>query len=276
MRATESPSESAYWILRIGAALCFIGHGAFGFITKAAWLPYFAVMGIPERWAWKMMPIVGAIDVTAGMAVLFAPRGLPLVYMSVWALFTALLRPVAGEGVLESFERAGNYGVPMALLAMTSMPRSVRALLDPREIPSIDANMIERVTAVLKWTTVLLLGAHGLIGVVGKATLATHYGALGLPSGITPIVGWFEVALAAVIAVRPTPGLLMFVAAWKVATESLFIVAGAPVWEVVERAGSFAAPLALAALMHRFNQVRRSASANRPRTSDCDVARSSL
>ncbi|MEO8621822.1 MAG: hypothetical protein ABI625_12205 [bacterium] len=276
MRATQSASESAYWILRIGAALCFIGHGAFGFITKAAWLPYFGVMGIPERWAWKLMPIVGAVDVTAGMAVLFAPRGLPLVYMSVWALFTALLRPLAGESVLEAFERAGNYGVPMALLAMTSIPTSVRALIDRREMPSIDATMIERVSAILKWTTVLLLGAHGLIGVAGKATLATHYGTLGLPSGTTPIVGWCEVALSAVIAVRPVPGLLMFVAAWKIATESLFIISGAPVWEVVERAGSFAAPLALAALTYRSHQIRRIASANRLRTSDSVVARSLL
>ncbi len=259
MRPTESATESAYWILRIGAALCFIGHGAFGFITKAAWLPYFGVMGIPERWAWKLMPVVGAVDVTAGMAMLFAPRGLPLVYMSVWALFTALLRPMAGESVLEALERAGNYGVPMALLAMTSMPRSIRALLDRRDGPSTDTITLGRVTIILRWTTVLLLGAHGLIGVAGKATLVTHYAALGLPAGTTPFVGWFEVALAVLIAVRPMPGLLLFVAAWKMATESLFIVAGAPLWEVVERGGSFAAPLALAALTHGFGQIRRTA-----------------
>jgi hypothetical protein len=42
---------------------------------------------------------------------------------------------------------------------------------------------------------------------------------------------------------------LLFVAAWKLATESLFVVAGAPVWEFVERAGSYVAPIALAALM---------------------------
>jgi hypothetical protein len=27
-----------HWILRIGVAACFIGHGAFGIITKAAWM----------------------------------------------------------------------------------------------------------------------------------------------------------------------------------------------------------------------------------------------
>ena len=62
------------------------------------------------------------------------------------------------------------------------------------------------------------------------------------------MVGWFEIALALGVAVRPMAGLLVFVAAWKLATESLFVVAGAPIWELVERAGSVAAPLALAAM----------------------------
>ena len=37
----------------------------FGFITKAAWVPYFGVVGIPEPWAWRLMPIVGTADVLA-------------------------------------------------------------------------------------------------------------------------------------------------------------------------------------------------------------------
>ena len=72
-------SAKAYWILRVGAALCFIGHGAFGFITKAAWVPYFGVVGIAEPWAWRLMPWVGAVDVMAGMAVLFAPLAAMLI-----------------------------------------------------------------------------------------------------------------------------------------------------------------------------------------------------
>ena len=103
----HSTAAAAYWVLRVGAALCFIGHGAFGFITKPAWLPYFGVVGIPEAWAWRLMPIVGAVDVLAGMAVLFAPRGLPLVYMTVWATWTALLRPLVGR---ERLRDAGARG----------------------------------------------------------------------------------------------------------------------------------------------------------------------
>lgn len=241
--------ETGYWILRVGAALCFIGHGAFGFITKAAWLPYFSVVGIHGSRAFQLMPIVGAVDVLAGMAVLFAPRGLPLVYMTVWALWTALLRPLAGESLFEALERAGNYGVPFALLLLTAMPRTVNGLGQLLAGPSPSERALLRARQALKWTTVTLLVGHGAIGATGSALLTAHYAAIGLPAGTTIIVGWFEVALAIAVAVRPARGLLILVAAWKLATEFLFVVAGAPVWEFVERSGSYAAPLALAALM---------------------------
>jgi hypothetical protein len=246
-------ATGAYWILRLGAAACFIGHGAFGFITKAEWLPYFAVASIPPSLAWKIMPMVGAIDLTAAMAVLFAPRALPLVYMSAWALWTALLRPLAGQSAYEALERAGNYGVPFALLLLTGMPRAMRDLMIRRDGATGGPVTLSAVCDVLKWTTVMLLVGHGLLGAVNhKAGLMGHYAVIGLPTATTRLVGWFEIALAAAVAVRPAVGLLLFVAAWKVTTESLFIVAGAPVWEFVERAGSYAAPLALAALLHRW------------------------
>jgi hypothetical protein len=230
--------------------MCFIGHGAFGFITKAAWLPYFAVIGIPEPVAWRLMPLIGAVDVTAGMAVLFAPRALPLVYMTVWALWTALLRPLAGESVFEAVERAGNYGVPFAMLVLTAWPLSLKSLTR-RLDEALPSERVTQMTAlVLKWTTALLLAGHGALGAIAhKAALTSHYATIGLPASTTAYVGWFELVLAIVVLVRPTVGLLLFIAAWKVATESLFVVSGAPIWELVERGGSYVAPLALAALV---------------------------
>lgn len=246
---TFAATASAYWVLRVGAALCFIGHGAFGFITKAAWVPYFAVAGIPESWAYRLMPVVGAVDVLAGMAVLFAPRGLPLVYMTAWAFWTALLRPLAGEPVFETLERAGNYGVPFALILLTAMPRSLRGLSKLLDGPSAGEQPLIRARQALQWTTVLLLVGHGALGIANTAMLTSHYAAIGLPYETTVLVGWFEIALAVAVAMRPRPGLLLFVAAWKLATEFLFVTAGAPVWEFVERAGSYAAPIALAVLL---------------------------
>jgi hypothetical protein len=246
-------SSAAYWVLRIGAALCFIGHGAFGFITKAAWIPYFGVVGIPERWAWAIMPWVGAVDVLAGMAVLFAPRALPLVYMVIWACWTALLRPLAGESVFQTIERAGNYGVPLAFLLITALPISVRELVTRLDSPSPNENRLALARETLKWTTALLLFGHGALGAVtGTPLLAQNYAAVGLPESTEMIIGWFEMTLAGAVLWRPATRLILFVAAWKLMTESLFIAAGAPIWEFVERAGSFAAPLALAILTSRL------------------------
>ena len=248
-----SPSRAlpaAYWFLRVGAALCFIGHGAFGFLPKAAWVPYFGVVGIPEPWAWRLMPLVGTVDVLAGMAVLYAPRALPLVYMTVWAAWTALLRPLAGEPVWEALERAGNYGVPLALLALTGRPCSWRELLVRRDEAGHDPKRLTLVRSILKWTTCALLFGHGALGAItGKAGLTTHYASIGLPPFAAALVGWLEIGLAAVIALRPAIALLVLAAAWKVSSESLWIVSGAPIWEFVERAGSYVAPLALAALV---------------------------
>ena len=249
-RAWSVPAALPYWILRVGAALCFIGHGAFGFITKAAWVPYFAVLGIPEAWAWRLMPLVGAVDVTVGMMVLFAPRRVALGYMTVWALWTALLRPLSGEPFFETMERAGNYGVPLALLLMSGWPREWRSWFGSVEPLTVTADRWRLVGRILQITTVLLLVGHGALGAItGKAMFATHYAAAGLPAGLTASIGWFELVLAAVIAARPFVPVLLFACIWKLATESLFIAAGAPVWEFVERAGSYAAPLALAVVI---------------------------
>ena len=241
---------TGYWALRVGAALCFIGHGAFGLIGKSSWLPYFAALGIPESWAWRLMPLVGAVDVSVGMAVLFAPRGLPLGYMVVWAAMTALLRPLAGESGFEALERAGNYGVPLAFFCLTTIRQSWKGMTKLLTAPAPDQGALALTTSVLKWTTVLLLFGHGALGAVsGKAMLTGHYASIGLPAETTAIVGWLEIGLASVIAVRPSVSLLLVIVVWKLATESLFIVSGSPMWEFVERAGSFAGPLALAALL---------------------------
>jgi len=101
----------------------------------------------------------------------------------------------------------------------------------------------------LRVTTVLLLAGHAGLGLFShKIGLAEHYAALGFENavGLVPMVGAFEFFLVALVLLRPSPGLLIGVCTWKIATESLFVVAGAPYWEVIERFGSYAAPVALA------------------------------
>ena len=236
-----------HWCLRLGAAACFIGHGAFGIITKAAWIPYFGLVGIPSDAAYALMPVVGAVDILMGIAVLFSPRPAVLLYMAVWAVWTAMLRPLTGESAFETLERAGNYGVPFAMLLMLGWPKSVTGWLRASDGVPVDPATLRR---VLQWTTAILLFGHGaLAAITGKALFVTHYAALGLPGTIAPVVGWIEMAVAVAALFVPVPAFFIAIAVWKLATEALFPIAGAPIWEFVERGGSYAAPLGVALLL---------------------------
>ena len=64
-------------------------------------------------------------------------------------------------------------------------------------------------------------------------------------------MGLFECGLALVVFVRPGFGLLVFTVVWKLATEALSPMAGAPIWVFIEHGGSYAAPLVLALLLKR-------------------------
>ena len=106
-----SDSGPLYWTLRLACAAEFVGHGAFGIITKAAWLPYFGVVGIPPEWGWRLMPMIGTVDITLGLLVglILPARGL-LLYMAFWGFL-----PAAGEPWWEFIERACNMVAPFAL-----------------------------------------------------------------------------------------------------------------------------------------------------------------
>jgi hypothetical protein len=245
---TLASATTLEWVLRVGACMCFVGHGAFGIITKQAWLPYFAVGGIGPATAYRLMPIVGAIDVVTGLLMLVRPRPALALWMVVWATWTALLRPVSGEPFWEALERAGNYGVPAAFAVLTLFPRSPGDFVRASRLRPLTPELLERVRSVLTAVVVLLLIGHGALGVLGKHGLVLNYASVVRPAvaaAITPWVGWLELALAALVAVWQDPALLAVVAGWKLATEALFVTAGAPVWEFVERGGSYAAPLAL-------------------------------
>lgn len=238
--------------LRIGAFLCFVGHGAFGIITKRAWVPYFGVVGIGSNTAYHLMPLIGLLDITMGCVMLLTPRPVVVYWMVAWAAWTALLRPLSGESVWEALERAGNFGVPAAVLAMIHQPKSLGGAFRRLRFRVLDASLLPRLQFVLLLTAVLLLAGHGALGLMGKPGLTANYAAV-FPDNaaaiMTPVLGAFELALAVLLSRRPSVSLALFIALWKLATESLFLAAGAPFWEIVERGGSYAAPLALAIVL---------------------------
>lgn len=249
-----------HWSLRLAAAGCFIGHGAFGIRVKEAWLAYFHALGFTDAVGLRLMPIVGTMDILTGVTMLLSPCRAVLLWMSFWATFTALLRPLAGEAWWEVLERAGNFGVPMAFLLMSGWARSWREWFEPigpRDSLQVSSERLQRVAAALRWTIGLLLIGHGGFGAfMKKAMLQGHYAAVGLdalPIGLSTLgqlFGWMEIVLGVWVVVGRFPlGLLWFVLAWKVATELLYPMSGTPFWEFVERAGDYGAPVALYAIL---------------------------
>jgi hypothetical protein len=235
------------WVLRIGAVMEFVGHGALGIIGVAAWVSYFAVVGIGPAAAHGLMPLVGLFDVALAASILLFPSRALIGYMAAWGFWTALLRPLSGESIWEAVERAGNYGALLALLLACGggwrgwLRFSLRDPLGERDRAAV--------AWTLRLTTVLLLLGHGALGLLGKPLFATHYASIGLHATWTePAVGAFECLLAAAVLVRPARGILLFVAAWKLATELLSPIAGSTLWVFIEHGGSYVAPLALALL----------------------------
>jgi hypothetical protein len=227
-----------YQTLRIASAMCFLGHGAFGIITKAIWLNYFAVFGIGHDTAYRLMPVLGSVDILLGLVLLVYPLRIVAAWLVIWGLFTASLRPLSGEPLAELFERAGNFGAPLALVLLTAGQGWFRRLTAP---DYIDA----RVVWCLRIAACLLLAGHGWLNLIEKQTLLGQYAALGFSdtAAVARVVGAFELLGALTILVKPLRSFVLILLMWKMATELFY-----PHWEVfewIERGGSYGVLLAL-------------------------------
>jgi hypothetical protein len=251
--ARQTPEWSLHWLFRLALCAEFVGHGAFGVLTKQAWVPYFTMFGFPEAWAWYLMPGVGSVDITLGVLALLAPTRAGLLYMGGWALFTALLRPLAGEGGWEWLERSYNFGVPFLLLWVHGVGTTARAWFTVlTEIPRLTVARAQTAQWALRGIMASMLIGHGAFGLImGKATLLRFYEAAGFGVFAIPLpalsaaIGGVEMGLGMLCLQATRPAFFVFVCAWKLGTEFLHVPAEAygAWWEVLERGGSYAAPL---------------------------------
>jgi len=94
-----------------------------------------------------------------------------------------------------------------------------------------------------------------LEAVIQKPLLQQHLAAVGLSFVPITALGGFEIALGLAVLLDSADALLLFAATWKIVTESLYPISGAPLWEFIERGGSYVAPLALFFLIHQARIV---------------------
>jgi hypothetical protein len=199
------------------------------------------------------------MDIGLGLTMAVVPLRIVLLHLTVWGMWTAALRPLSGEVVWECFERAGNYGVPLAFLVLAGVPRRLRGWFTPGRPSAMALLTAARVRAMhglLRVTAFLLLLGHGALGALhNKSALTAHYTSIGLANAVvgglplTQVVGGVEIVLAGAVLLAPLPSLLLGICLWKMGTEALFMTAGALPFGWIERAGSYTAPLALYYLM---------------------------
>ncbi|HEY7293440.1 MAG TPA: hypothetical protein VH916_00305 [Dehalococcoidia bacterium] len=271
--AAVSLATRLHWVLRVSVAGEFIGHGLVGTSRPAAWLPFFRLFGFNNDFARTMMPIIGSWDITIGILVLVLPMRWMLVWTSYWSLFTAFLRPAAGQGWWEFLERGGNYGPPFALLLLSSVGanwRSVRYWFQRVSTrPTLTREKAQQLQWVLRISVAALLIGHGGIGVFDHPGWASYFHLFGIgrstvqAHSLIPLLGWCEIGLGLAVLIRPFRGLLLFVLVWKVFEEILRPVAGEHVGQFIERFGDYCAPLALIIVLTYLKRLDR-AEAPRP------------
>ena len=239
--------QKIYGTLRLAVAMCFIGHGAFGIITKPIWCNYFAVFGIGHDMAYRIMPLLGSFDILMGIGMLVYPIWAIPLWLIIWGLFTALLRPLSGEPFAEFIERAGNFGAPLVLLILLGgMGKSIRNLFSPIEANfQMDAKTYRQVLICLKTIVFLLLIGHGWLNMIEKKGLVSQYTSLGFSrAGLTALtIGIIEINAAFLIFIFPYRPLILAIFIWKISSELFY--PHYKLFEWIERGGSYGVLLAL-------------------------------
>ena len=140
-------SKLIEWILRIGVAGEFIGHGLFatGLMPDAKIMIFSAPLSIPQKAQWvgwihqmtgidmalaaQLLFFVGLFDLFVAFLVLVKPVRIALLWAAFWGFWTALVRPLVGEPIMDFIERWANWAAPLALLMLRGWPRNLKEWL---------------------------------------------------------------------------------------------------------------------------------------------------
>ena len=244
---SKNEIQKIYYLLRLSAAMCFIGHGAFGIITKPIWCNYFGVFGIGHDMAYRLMPVVGIFDILFGISMLIFPTRVITLWLIIWGLVTASLRPLSGESFAEFIERAGNFGVPVAFIILCGgFYKTKKSLTDKMKPPrKLNSETSKNLNSCLRITVFLLLLGHGWLNMIEKTGLMNQYKMLGFyqPASTAHFIGMFEILSAILILIFPYRPFILAIFIWKICSELFY-----PQYELfewIERGGSYAAIISL-------------------------------
>ncbi len=109
-------NKKVEWLLRIGVAGEFTGHGLLAIEGKADWINWISQMiNVDASTATTLLLLIGILDVVVALIVLAKPMPKVLLWAAFWGFWTALVRPLVGQSVLDFVERSANWAAPLAL-----------------------------------------------------------------------------------------------------------------------------------------------------------------
>lgn len=115
-------------ILRLGIFLTFIGHGVFALGVKHEWIPFLTTVGFSQSTAIEIMPFIGLLDIFVAWMALLYPIRIIILWAFIWALATAIMRPVTSYEIWDFVERGSNWALPLALIIKQGFPTSLKEL----------------------------------------------------------------------------------------------------------------------------------------------------
>lgn len=114
-----SKGQILEWVLRVGVAGEFLGHGVFALQGKKAWIGWIQQLtGVEVGLATQSLFLIGLLDVAVALVVLIKPIRAVLLWAAFWGFWTALVRPLVGEPVWDFIERWPNWAAPLALFLL--------------------------------------------------------------------------------------------------------------------------------------------------------------
>lgn len=115
-------------VLRVGIFGEFLGHGVLALQGKEAWIGWIVdLLHVSPEAAAGVLTAVGMVDILVAVVVLIAPMPAVVLWATAWGFWTALVRPIVGEPIMDFVERWANWAAPLALLILLGMPKNFRS-----------------------------------------------------------------------------------------------------------------------------------------------------
>ncbi|CAG5081584.1 hypothetical protein [Parvicella tangerina] len=113
----------------------------------------------------------------------------------------------------------------------------------------MDSKQLNRVEYVLRIAVFGVFLGHGVFAYTVKEHWISYLEAVGFSYesaiDIMPFIGLLDFAVAAIVLIYPIRLVVLWAMIWALATATVRPISGEPIWDFVERAANWGAPLAL-------------------------------